>query len=76
MCVMNYFKRAFFISFEGLSSLNLGIGQPMGSAVFYFCVVSIPSAIVWSKELRVPHIVLHPAQSTEQGGLLQQPTVI
>lgn len=44
--------------------------------IIHCCVVSLPFSIVWSRELREPRTVLHPAQSTEQGGLSQQPRVI
>lgn len=44
--------------------------------ITHCCVGSLPFSIVWSRELRTPRTVLHPAQSTEQGGLSQQPTVV
>lgn len=56
--------------------LETGFRSAAVLEITHCCVVSLPFSIVWSRELRAPRTVLHPAQSTEQGGLSQQPTVV
>lgn len=55
---------------------DTGFGSAAVLEIIHCCVVSLPFSIVWSRELRAPRTVLHPAHSTEQGGLSQQPAVV